>query len=285
MSEQPPPMGDDFQARMRRGLSTMAVRERVRERRRTQAIAGGALAVIAAAVVGVGAWQLADATGDPQRDQAAPTPSVSQPADTPAPSEPGASEPAPTDRPDPTAPPGLEGVAAGEPEVLDVLRCEECGDAGAAGQAPVVERTFDVYLVCEADGTVDYGGQRWIDCADHPAGTGFTQLGVPDLIDDGDPRFTASDDFDGALSIVDAGAPPVGSIDGASATVSVVCHRDQGAVTVGGVRFDCTAGWEGPGVQSVIQAAWGVPIRPGEIGPRIELDGDALASVTYAVER
>ena len=47
-----PRMSHDFEERMRRGLSTMAVRERVRERRRNRAIAGGAVAAAVVAVPG-----------------------------------------------------------------------------------------------------------------------------------------------------------------------------------------------------------------------------------------
>ena len=89
-----PGMSEDFKARMRQGLSSMAVRERVRERRRNRAIAGGAVATVTAVVLGVGVWQIAGAI-DPRVDQAAvPTTSV-EPSTTPTP----APTPTPTSAP------------------------------------------------------------------------------------------------------------------------------------------------------------------------------------------
>lgn len=283
----PPQMDEEFKARMRRGLSTMAVRERIRERTRNRAIAGGALAAVVVATVAVFGSQ-ALGTLQSEREQAAP-PTTTSPMETgvptPEPTEPGETTP-PTEPAEPTAPPGLEGVAAGEPTVTDVQSCAECGDAGAAGGDPT-ESHFDVYLLCEGSGTVRFGGEVWADCGEQRAGTGFVEHNVADWYDDGDPRFTTSDDFDGQLSVVEPGAPATGASPGDTATVWVTCSAPEGTVTVGGVLFDCSAAVppEGETLVSSTMAAWGVPIEPGLFAPRIEIGADAVVSVSYVVDR
>jgi hypothetical protein len=268
-------MSEEFRARMRQGLSSMAVLERRRERRRNRAIAGGSAAAVAALVVGVGIWSVAGAEL-PERDQAAPTSPVEPGA---APSDP-ASEPTPSASPLPAPPTGFAGVAARQPITYASLPgCEsECGDTGAAG-GPLddrVERVYDVYVVCEGQGSVSFGGERWLDCSALAPGTGYAALGLYDLVDDGDPRFTASSDFDGQLSVVDTGEPSTGSIDGATATVFVDCYPGSLPITIGGVVFECD-----PTLASQSLAAWGVPILPGEIAPRIE----GTWSLRFVVER
>lgn len=282
-----PQMDDEFKARMRRGLSTMAVRERMRERSRNRAIAGGALAAVVIATVAVFGSQ-ALGTLQSERDQAAP-PTTTTPVETgvptPEPTEPVETTP-PTEPAEPTPPPGFDGVAAGEPTVTDVETCIECGDAGAAG-GPQLERIYDLYLLCEGSGVVRFGGEVWVDCGDHRAGTGFVEHGVPDWYDDGDPQFTTSDDFDGQLSVVEPGAAAVGDSPGATATVWVTCSSPEGTVAVGGVLFDCSAAVppEGETLRASTLAAWGVPIEPGLFAPRIEIGADAIVSVSYVVER
>ncbi|MCH1881885.1 hypothetical protein [Agrococcus sp. ARC_14] len=280
-------MSDEFKSRMRQGLSSMAVRERMRERSRNRAIAGGALAAVVVATVAVfGAQALG---GVAERDQAAPSSPTPTVVETPTPGETTAPTPAPTEspEPEPTAPPGLEGVAAGEPLVVGVETCADgCGDAGAAGPEPIVERIFDIYLVCEGRGTVFFGSEAWIDCSAQQVGSGFVQLDQRDVVGDGDLEFTSSEDFNGALTLVDAGQPPVGTIEGDSATVWVTCSDQSSTITVGGVAFDCSAA-EAPAddfFRSATLAAWGVPILPGEIAPRIERD-QGTGSVSFVVER
>ncbi|WP_306233264.1 hypothetical protein [Agrococcus beijingensis] len=293
----PEPMDDAFKARMRQGLSSMAVRERLRERRRNRAIAGGALAAVVVATVAViGAQALGG--GQLEQDRAQPgttqtpapatssTPAPTEPS-TPAPTEP--STPAPSEPgPAPATPPaGFEVVAAGEPRVLDVQSCADgCGDAGTGGGSPV-ERTFDVYLLCEGSGSVAYGGQSWVDCSEHPAGSAFVQLDAIDTVDDGDPQFTTSTDFDGQLRVVEPGRLPAGDAGGSTATVFVTCQGTRGTVRVAGVVFDCAAAEAAPGmvVRSSTIAAWGVPIEAGALAPRIEPDPDASVQVAYVVER
>lgn len=292
----PEPMGDAFKARMRQGLSAMAVRERLRERRRNRAIAGGALAAVVVATVAViGAQALTsvqlerDLAGPGTTEAPSPTDAATAtPTPTPAVEPPSATPTVPVETPAQTGPPpGLEGVAAGVPEVLDVLSCPGgCGDTGAGGGSQI-ERRFDIYLVCEGRGQVRYGGQEWIDCADHPAGSGFVQLDAADTYEDGDPQLTTSDDFDGALSVVDSGGVPVGARPAERATVYVTCLVVEGAVTVGGVVFDCAAPQapEGEFVQQSTMAAWGVPILAGEIAPRIERTSTSAVRVAFVVER
>lgn len=282
-----PGMSEEFKARMRQGLSTMAVRERVRERRRNRAIAGGALAAVVVCAVAVfGSQALGNLSSE--RDQAAP-PTPTAPTETAQPTAEPTAEPTPeeTAPASPTPPPGFEGVAAGEPLVLDHETCVGgCGDVGAGG-GPPVERTFDVYLVCEGSGSVSYGGELWVDCAGQATGAGFVRLGVLDTVDDGDPQFTTSGDFNGRLAVVDAGAPPVGDGAGGTATVWVTCHSPYDAVTVGGVLFDCGT-VEVPQDELLVRAtmaAWGVPILPGEIAPRIEQGESSTAEVSFVVER
>lgn len=291
MSDEQHGMSDEFASRMRQGLSTMAVRERVRERSRNRAIAGGALAAVVVATVAVfGSQALGQLS--PERDQAGPavtqtpTTAPTEPGSTdPAPSEPAPTETAPTE---PTPPPGFAGVAAGEPLVVDTESCGgDCGDAGAAGNGTPVERLLDIFLLCEGSGSVSYGGAPWVDCSQHAAGSGFVQFDVVDSFEDGDPQVTASSDFDGQLSVVEAGQPPVGSGGGGTATVWVTCTGSTGRLTVGGVLFDCSTAVAPAGeivVGSTI-AAWGVPIRPGEIAPRVEGGRSAMATVSFVVER
>lgn len=284
MNDEPQPgMSEEFKARMRQGLSSMAVRERVRERRRNRAIAGGAVATVTAVVLGVGVWQIAGAI-DPRVDQAAvPTTSV-EPSTTPTPAPtptPTSAPTAPTEtaEPEPTPPPGFEGIAAGTPFMHDFFDCaDDCGDTGAGGSGPVVERTYDVYVVCEGAGTVSYGEAVWVDCGTLAPGSGFAELGVLDTIDDGDPQFTASSGFTGQLSVVERGAPSSGSVEGSTATVFVECSPFTDPVTVGGTRFACD-----PDLESQSLAAWGIPILPGEIAPRIE--GVEHATIRFVVER
>ena len=295
-----PRMDDAFRARMRQGLSSMAVRERMRERRRNRAIAGGAVAaVVVATFAVVGAQALAGVGAE--RDQAAPASTQSEaPAPTVAETPPGD---APTAQPtesaaatepaEPTPPPGLEGVAAGEPQLLDVLTCDGgCGDTGAAG-GPLLERTYDVYLLCGSRGTVHFGGELWVDCGELGAGAGIALFDRMDTLEDGDPQFTTSSDFDGDLVVVDAGEPPVRQSRGAegegtTATVWLTCDSLTGTIAVGDSVIDC-GGVEAPAdgtFRGSLFAVWGVPILPGEIGPRVEVGDDAqLGSLTWVIER
>ncbi|WP_343920022.1 hypothetical protein [Agrococcus citreus] len=278
MSDQQPRMSDDFKARMRQGLSSMAVRERVRERRRNRAIAAGAVAAVTAVVLGVGAWQVVGAI-DPRVDQAATPPTTTvEPSATPTPTPTLAPAATETAEPEPTPPPGFEGVAAGVPIITDFIDCSAgCGDSGAAG-GPMIERVFDVYVLCEGTGSVLYGGAEWIDCADHEPGSGWALLDASDVVGDGDPRYTTSPDFDGQLQVVDAGAAPSGDATGSTATVYYDCGA---SVTIGGVLFDCSD----PGIIPDL-AAWGIPIAPGSFAPRIEFaPGDAKGPVRWVMER
>ncbi len=276
--ERQPGMSPDFRARMRQGVSTMAVRERVRERRRNRAVAGGAVAAVAAAVLGVGVWQFSGVL-DPRVDEAAPapttTPTAIEPSVTPEPTV-AATE---TPDPGPTPPPGFEGVAAGEPIVTASVERGESGDTGAAG-GPGIERMVDVYVLCEGTGTVSFGGAVWIDCADFEAGTGWAVLGEADLVGDGDPQYTTSDDFDGQLQVVDAGVAPQGSAQAATATVYYDCGP---SVTIGGVLFDCS---DPTSIDEL--AAWGVPIGAGSFAPTIAPGDDASgppSPVRWVMER
>jgi hypothetical protein len=277
--EQQSGMSEEFKARMRQGLSSMAVRERVRERRRNGAIAGGAVAAVAAAVIGVGAWQFAG-TLDPRVDQAAPPAPTStiEPSAVPSTDPSIATTPTPTETipPQPTPPPGFEGVASGVPIVTASVPRGEGGDTGAAGGGGV-EREYDVYVLCEGTGTVSFGGAEWIDCTDFEEGTGWAVFGQVDEVGDGDPRYTASPDFDGELSVIDAGASPPGSAGGSTATVYYDCGP---TVTIGGVLFDCDA----DPTAIVNLAAWGVPIGAGSFAPRVESD-DWTPSIRWVVER
>ncbi|MGM1030670.1 MAG: hypothetical protein ACQEWM_12500 [Actinomycetota bacterium] len=283
MSDEPQPgMSEDFKARMRQGLSSMAVRERVRERRRNRAIASGVVAAVTAVVLGVGVWQVAGSI-DPRMDQAAPVPTSTiapsaEPTPTPAPTSSTAAVPTETAAPEPTPPPGFEGVASGVPIVTDFVDCSAgCGDAGAAG-GPTVERVFDVYVLCEGSGSVLYGGAEWIDCAEHEPGSGWAVLDAMDVVGDGDPRYTSSPDFDGRLQVVDAGAAPTGEVVGDTATVYYDCGP---SVTIGGVLFDCSD----PAIIPDL-AAWGIPIEPGWFAPRIEFaPGEPRLPVRWVMER
>ena len=273
-------MSPDFRARMRQGLSTMAVRERVRERRRNRAIAGGAVAAVAAAVVGVGVWQFAGAL-DLRIDEAAPAPTTTmepsaEPSAEPPPS--ATPEPVPTETA-PVPPPGFEGVAAGEPIVTDFVDCRNgCGDTGAAG-GPALERSYDVYVLCEGSGSVLFGGAEWIDCADHEPGTGWALVDRSDVVGDGDPRFTATPDFDGQLQVVEPGEVPPGSVEGETATVYYDCGP---TVTIGGVTFDCNTD---PGIIPDL-AAWGVPIADGSFAPMMEsVGGVSRSDMRWVMER
>lgn len=274
--EQQSAMSAEYRARMRQGLSTMAVLERRRERRRNRAIAGGSAAAVAALVIGVGVWSVAGGA-PPERDQAAPT----SPIDPGAAPSASAPEPEPSAPTEPTPPPGFAGVAAGQPITYDSMpACEsDCGDTGAAGGGAVddrVERMYDVYAVCEGQGSVSFGGERWLDCSALAPGTGYAQFGLYDVVDDGDPRFTTSRDFNGQLSVVDAGEPSSGTVEGSSATVFVDCYPSTIPITIGGTVFDCD-----PTLASQSLAAWGIPILPGEIAPRAE----GVWSLRYVVER
>lgn len=265
--ERPPGMSEEFQARMRLGLSTMAVRERVRERRRNRAIAGGAVAAAVVALVAVlGGQVLAGGAGE--RDVAVPTQTAepttepTQPSlDTPT-LEPSETEPA-----EPTPPPGFEGVAAGEPDYVQSTACptNDCGDAGAAG-GPSLEGQYDVYVLCEGAGQVLYGGRVWIDCAQYDAGTGWAMLGYGDFVGDGDPEFTATPDFEGRLDVLAPGAVPQGRAQAATATIYHDCSRGPGELRVGGTLWECRR--DDYAAESV--SAWGVPIAEGSYAPRFE---------------
>lgn len=273
-----PGMSEDFKSRMRQGLSSMAVRERVRERRRNRAIASSAVAAVTAVVLGVGVWQVAGSI-DPRMDQAAPVPSITVAPSTPAPPPPtSAAVPTETTAPEPTPPPGFEGVASGVPIVTDFIDCSDgCGDAGAAG-GPTVERVFDVYVLCEGSGSVLYGGAEWIDCADHEPGSGWAVLDAVDVVGDGDPRYASSPDFDGQLQVVDAGAAPTGDAIGGTATVYYDCGS---SATIGGVLFDCSD----PAIIPDL-AAWGIPVEPGSFAPRIEIaPGEPRSELRWVMER
>ncbi|GEK81332.1 hypothetical protein [Agrococcus baldri] len=284
-----PGMDDAFKARMRQGLSTMAVRERMRERARTRAIAGGALAAVVVATAAVFGIQALG--GDAERDQAAPpTPTATEttpPEGFEPPPASEAPEPMQTGQPGPTPPPGFEGVAAGEPQVLDAYDCgaadTECGDAGAAG-GPQIERYFDAYVLCRGSGSVLYGESVWIDCTEHEPGTGWAQLRVPDVVGDGDPQFTATGDFDGELATVDAGRAPAGGTGAERVTAYLDCNGfGRERVTVGGTVFDC-----GQGGDLVVEqfGAWGVPVAPGSFAPAITVEGgEAPVIVRWLEER
>ncbi|WAC67196.1 hypothetical protein OVA14_05490 [Agrococcus sp. SL85] len=270
--ERPPGMSEEFQARMRLGLSTMAVRERVRERRRNRAIAGGAVAAAVVAVVAVLGGQVL-AGGASERDVAVPTQTAepttepTQPSlDTPTP-EPTETEPA-----EPTPPPGFEGVAAGEPSVLDSVDCSEggCGDAGAAG-GPSVEGVYDVYVLCQGTGQVRFGDSVWIDCTQFDPGTGWALLAYDDTVGDGDPEFTATSEFDGRLDVLPTGESPQGRAQASTATVYYDCSGFEEGPIIDGVQWDCRQGGF-----SIIPdlGAWGVPIPEGSYAPRIRHDGD-----------
>lgn len=300
MSDRQPGMSEEFQARMRRGLSSMAVRERLRERSRNRSIAGGALAAVVVATVAIFGVQ-ALAGGDAERDLAGPgttqtptpTPSVGS-GETPAgePTVEPTAEPTEPVAPEPTPPPGFEGVAAGEPQLLDVYTCDGCGDSGAAG-GPGLERTYDVYLLCGSRGIVSFGGSPWVDCAELGDGAGIALLDRIDTLEDGDPRFTASGDFDGDLLVVDAGEPPVREAGGAAGegrttTVWVTCGSRSGTITIADSVIDCgdLAAPEDGQFRGALFAAWGVPILPGDIGPRVEASDDALIdSLRWVIER
>lgn len=283
--EQQPGMSEEFKARMRQGLSSMAVRERVRERRRNRGIAGGAVAAMAAAIVGVGVWQFAGAL-DPRVDQAAPAPTTTpasiepsaEPTPEPTPTATATATPEPTET-GPTPPPGFEGIAAGEPIITDFFDCGGgCGDAGAGGGLEV-ERSFDVYVLCEGSGSVLYGGVEWIDCAQHEPGSGWALLGLLDFVGDGDPQYTTGAGFDGYLQVVDPGVVPTGSVENSTATVYYDCGPP---VTIGGVRFACDGD---PGIIPDF-AAWGIAIERGSFAPRVEAaEGTRPSHVRWVMER
>lgn len=278
-----------FRARMRQGLSTMAVRERTRERRRNRAIAGGALAAVVVATAAVfGVQALAGADG--QRDQAAPpAPTSEAPAPTPTP------EPTPTEPPEPTPPPGFEGVAAGEPIVTE-SRAGDVGDTGAAGgpHASQIEGYIDSYVLCEGSGQVYSGDELWVDCATLQPGTVIADIGSPQYRDWVDSELSRSADFDGTVRAVPNGEVPEGVGVGGSATVYVECLFEP-SVTIGGVRFECMEPVDtGAGSTEVAaeMAAWGVPFGPDELVPRIEVDaasngslGVARGTIRFVIER
>lgn len=279
-------MRDEFRARMRQGLASMAVRERVRERARNRAIAGGALAAVVLVTAGVFGVQAVG--GNAERDQAAPpTPSPTV-VETPAPTatEPAATEPAETDPPEtdpaePTPPPGFEGVAAGEPIVTGSETCDGCGDAGATGDY----RAFlDVVVLCESAGAVTYNGLHWIDCTTVPAGTGVMQVALPLLSDEPDPVLEGVDGFTGELQVVPHGQPVPGDAGGASASVYYDCDGWGGGVpiTVGGTVFDCSS----EAGERLQLAAWGVPIPAGQLVPTLSVpEGTPGAQLRFVVER
>lgn len=280
-------MSAEFQARMRRGLSTMAVRERQRERqreRRRRAMAAGAL--VAVVVAGGTALTIA-VTGDGSREQDRAQPGTTETPDPAVLSTPG---PLVTDAPSPTAPLEFEGVAAGTPQVFDVQTCtgvDDCVDQSAAGSAPA-DRIVDAYVLCESDGTVSQGARPWIDCSEQRPGSGFVQLHVAADASDADAEFTASPDFDGTLAVVETGQRPQGEAGSATATVYVTCLSTRGTITVGGVDFDCGLAQapEGEFVESATLGAWGIPIQPGDLAPSIERDPRSVfVQVEYVAER
>ncbi len=162
------------------------------------------------------------------------------------------------------------------PIVTDSVPASDSGDTGAAG-GPSIERVYDVYVLCEGEGTVLFGGAAWIDCTEFEPGTGWAIFGQLDYAGDGDPQYTASPDFDGQLSVVDEGAVPAGSANGATATVYYDCGS---TVTIGGVVFDCDA----DPTAIVDLAAWGVPIGAGSFAPRVEAEVRP-ESIRWVVER
>lgn len=279
-------MRDEFRARMRQGLASMAVRERVRERARNRAIAGGALAAVVLVTAGVFGVQALG--GSAERDQAAPpTPSPTV-AETPAPTatdpaetDPAHSEPGETTPAAPTPPPGFEGVAAGEPIVIGSETCDGCGDAGAGGDY----RAFlDVVVLCEGVGAVTYDGLPWIDCATVPAGTGVVQVALPLLRDEPDPVFAGVDGFTGQVRVVPHGQSVMGDAGGASASVYYDCDGWGGGVpiTVGDTVFDCS----GDAGERLHLAAWGVPIPLGQLVPALSVpEGTPGAQLRFVVER
>lgn len=273
-------MDDDFRADMRRGLRHMIVTERRRAQRRNRVIAGSALALVLGAVVAVGAYGLSRTNPEQDRALPAPTASMQPSADATQPPHSTAAETSPT------PPAGFEEVAAGVPHVREVRTCTDaCGDQGATGSGPS-DRLVDAYLLCEGRGIISRDGSAWIDCGEHASGSGFVELDVPATA--AADSFSASADFDGVLEVVDAGTPPQGDAGAQYATVSVTCAGPRGAVTVGGVDFDCALAHapEGEFVASATLAAWGVPIAIGELAPRIERSPLSMfVSVAFTVER
>lgn len=274
-------MSPDYQSEMRRGLATIAVQERRRERKRRRAIATGALTVVAVAVGAVVASQALTGVS-PAQHRAQPavtettTPSIPEPTD--------------TDHGESTPPEGFEGVAAGAPRVLHADFCtgtDDCGDQPAIGSGPA-DSAIDAYALCGTEGTIDHAGVTWIDCGDYPAGSGFVRLHVPSGPSESDAGFATSPDFDGSLTVVDAGERPLGDAGGRTATVSVTCLSPRGSITVGGSAFDCSLAEapEGEFVRSATLGAWGIPIPPGELSPRIERNQLSIfVQVSYVVER
>lgn len=278
-------MSDAFKARMRQGLSTMAVRERMRERARNRAIAGGALAAVviaAGAVLGVQVL----AGGAAHQDMAGPgTSTTAEPTAPPAPGpteapEPTETEPTETAPAEPTPPPGFDGVAAGEPLVTSTIPLES-GDAGAGGgyDPGQVERRTDIYVLCEGTGTVSLGDEPWIDCTTLQPGTVAVHLDRPYFSDWDDDELVVSDDFDGVVREVPAGEAPAGTGTGGTATVHVICFGDAPTV-VGGVSFECS--WSDDDEQARSVAAWGVPFGPDELVPRIT---ERNGFITFVIER
>lgn len=271
-------MDEEYRVEMRRGLKTMISSEGRRSTRRNRAIAGGAAAVVLGAAVIAGGFGLARPQLGQDRAQPAPASTTTTPT---------ATAPSPSDsEPQPSAPTGFEGVAAGLPRLIEVQTCADpCDDQGATGSGPG-DRLVDAFVLCEGRGTISREGSIWIDCGAHPSGSGFIELNVPAAL--ADHPFTTSADFDGALEVVDAESPPPGDAGGQYATAFVTCDGPRGAVTVGGVAFDCSMAQapEGEFVSSATIAAWGIPIARGELAPHIERSPlSTFVHVSYSVQR
>ncbi len=280
-------MDDAFRARMRQGVATMAVRERVRERARNRAIAGGALATVVVATAAIFGVQALGGAAERHDQAAPPTPTrtaAPEPTVSPTP------QPTPTEQ-EPTPPPGFEGVAAGEPVVTGVIPPGDAGDAGAAGgpHPSQIEGYVDAYVLCEGDGRVYSGDDLWVDCGALAPGTVIVDIGTPRFREWDDPELTWSADFDGEVRVVPNGEQPEGVGVGGTATVHVECLLAP-PVTIGGVRFDCEGSPEAGHVTDL--AAWGLPFGPDVLVPRIEVEpledgqpGSAHGTIRFVIER
>lgn len=276
-----PRMSADFEERMRRGLSTMAVRERVRERRRSRAIAGGAVAAAVVAVAAViGGQALAGLA--PERDMAAPPAPTTSATSEPVPSETAVPAPTPTETApaEPTPPPGFEGIAAGEAHVTASVPLGEGGDAGAAGgpDPKQIEGYVDVYVLCEGSGQVLVGDTPWLDCARLQEGTVMLDLGRALYRDFDDPEIRGTADFTGVIRQVQRGEAPAGIGVGGTATVYVDCWSRPSTLRVGGVDVTegCGTAVDGRFVTEV--GAWGIPFGPDQLIPTVEVGPDDRSS-------
>lgn len=280
MSDERHGLDPDFAQRMRAGLSTMAVRERRRERARRRVLGIGAATAAVAGVVALGLVQLGvvavpgDETAPPPTHDPGAVPTETAPAPPPE-----AEDPAPPDDGQ-TPPAGFEGVDPGE-----VVALGSGPHLGGTGDAAADDDwvAIDVYVLCSGAGQVLEGGAAQVDCAAEPAGTivMFSGWDDPDAID-----ITTSGDFDGTVEWVPTGELPQVASQGGTATVEVACvgSRDRPQVyVVGGITFDCATVGDIPYDQYTTLAAWGVPYEAGQLGPAITSD-DPLELVRIELE-